>query len=51
MNYSPLTGYTRAPVCLSDRGRCGGGRLGADASLCVAERDGLTGMFAVRAGF
>ena len=28
-----------------------GVRLGEDASLCVAERDGLTGMFAVRAGF
>ncbi len=28
-----------------------GVRLGRDASLCVAERDGLTGMFAVRAGF
>ena len=29
----------------------GGVRLGDDASLCVAERDGLTGIFSVRMGF
>ena len=33
------------------RWRTSGVRLGDDASLCVAERDGLTGIFSVRMGF
>ena len=28
-----------------------GVRLGEDATLCVAERDGMTGLFSVRMGF
>ena len=46
-NNFPALAEKSCALALAD----GGVRLGDDASLCVAERDGLTGIFSVRMGF